>query len=499
MDILRWTGVVLLWLFLIVLPIRAEWSPSFEQQAGGESFRCDSFSTYLRPADFLAGGKAQFNVRVNGKFTGVYNDLNAWGKQVSFAYFSMKPGTEVQVEITCLNDFHACFALPGEHRPLFAEEDGTLCVTMKAGESLSLIFDKDYQGETLHLFANSLEECLPSPSSGLIVFGPGYHKLTEPLVLHGNKQVYIAGGAVVEGTLQIEQADGARVYGSGMWVKRDPGGVVVSCAFSRNVSMEGILVHNRRLSGWTVALHCVDGFRADNLRVISTHYASTDGFDIVNSRDVHLSHLFIRSCDDAIAVKGLVSGKPASCPPNEHMTFEHLQLWNDCNNAMCLGAETRAACYRDIHFRDIDVLYSYDDRDHHTQLDERSVMNIVCLNGTYFENISYENIRVNQCERLVGITFKDSFWFGTLKGDQSTPGGVRNVTYKDITSRSERLSSITNGILLNGWHREGTPDKLIENVTFQRVKLGGRKLAGKDIQTNNTRGMKLVKNIRICR
>jgi hypothetical protein len=178
------------------------------------------------------------------------------------------------------------------------------------------------------------------------------------------------------------------------------------------------------------------------------------------------------------------------------MLFEKLQIWNDCNNAMCLGAETRASRYEDIHFKDIDVLFSFDDRDHHAELDERSVMSIVCLEGTYFRNISWEDIRVNKCERLICQTFKNSFWFGSIMGDQTTEGGVEGVTYKNISVASNSGSKIANEILLNGWFKDGTPTKLINNVVFDNVTIQGKRVSKEnDIKTNNTPDLQLVTNI----
>ena len=180
------------------------------------------------------------------------------------------------------------------------------------------------------------------------------------------------------------------------------------------------------------------------------------------------------------------------------MLFEQLQIWNDCNNAMALGAETRARHYKNIHFKEVDVIFSYDDLNHHTELDERSAMTIVCLEGTFFEDITWENIRVNRCERLACLTFKDNFWFGSIPGDQSTEGGINGVTFKNVTVSSNSGSSIANEILLNGWYRENTPTKIVENITFDNVVIEGERVANeknKHIKTNNTSERTLVRNL----
>jgi polygalacturonase len=232
------------------------------------------------------------------------------------------------------------------------------------------------------------------------------------------------------------------------------------------------------------------------MKTVSPRYASTDGFDISNSNNIRISNCFVRTCDDAIAIKGLVKDKPANCPPNENLLFENLHLWNDCNNAICLGAETRASKYENINFRNIDVISSYDDKYHHEELDERSVMSIVSLEGTYFKNITWENINVNRCERLICLTFKDQFWFGSIKGDQSTPGGIENISFKNVYVTSNSGSNIANEILLNGWYMENFPTKKITNVSFDNVVVEGKLINSmKDIKTNNTEDCNLVLDI----
>ena len=207
--------------------------------------------------------------------------------------------------------------------------------------------------------------------------------------------------------------------------------------------------------------------------MVSPQYASTDAIDISNSQNVTIKDVFLRSCDDCITVKGLGQGAtPDDCPPNENIHVSDSQLWNDCNNAMVVGEESMAAYYNDISFRNIDVLYSYDDPNNHERLDERSVMSIVQLHGTEVTNILWEDIRVNNCQRLVCFRFLDSFWFGTVPGDQTFPGYVDGVTLRNITCDSDNKGKIANEIIICGW----SEDKQIQNVTFENFVVNGEKI-----------------------
>jgi len=330
----------------------------------------------------------------------------------------------------------------------------------------------------------------------LIFFGPGYHKLEKPLNVPTGTNVYIAGGAVVDGSIELKNNQGSSIAGRGILMSTLPGGLVLGASHSSDIKIDGIIVCSHRNPGWTVGFHQVSNVMVSNLKIVSPRYASTDGFDISNSNNIRIGNCFVRTCDDAVAIKGLAKGTPADCPPNEHLFFENLQLWNDCNNAMCLGAETRASKYENIHFRNIDVISSYDDKYHHGELDERSVMSLVSLEGTYFNNITWENIRVNRCERLICLTFKDQFWFGSIKGDQSTEGGIENIVFKNVTVESNSGSSIANEILLNGWYKENSSMKKINNITFDNVIAEGKLISSeKDVKTNNTNECKIVTNL----
>ncbi len=472
----------------------------FEMRALGETSKTDSLITYAAPSEFPFEGEPLFNVKVSGHYTGIYNDINAWSKLVSFGYFDMAAGREVEIEVDYARGFDDYDILPKNNDIISSRHGKTICIKINKPQALTVVFDNDYQGEVLHIFANTIDKDKPEAASEeLVYFGPGYHKLDKPLEISGKQKVYIAGGAVVHGLMNITNADGVRVFGRGMLMRAEANNVVLGANYSKNVSLDGILIHNHKRRNWTAAMYAVSNFSVSNVKIVGTGYASTDGFDIINSNGIHFDNVFIRSCDDSISIKGLAAGKPAECPANENMVFENMQLWNDCNNSMCMGAETRAVHYSNITFRNIDVLCSYDDRDHHMELDERSVMTIVCLEGTFFKDIRFENIRVNRCERLICLTFKDSFWFGSIKGDQSTEGGICNVMYKNISSPSNSGSSIANEILLNGWFQEGTPTKYIQDVTFDNVSIEGEDLTDGNkrwMKTNNSENAMLVRDVK---
>ena len=478
------------------------------------------FRTHAIPAGYAhIEGSPRFNVSVNKSYVGLFNDRNFWGGNVAFAPFEFENGNEIEIVIASRATIETFDILPHDARLLSVEQPTGQSISIRLAEAdqkLTLVINDEYQKDVLHLFCNSIDHDAPTVelpegknyvydrAQGLHYFGPGYHNLSDlfaygTLSISTDKKIYVAAGAVLEGQLQINRGNGAKIYGRGLLMNVEPN-IVTQISNSTNCSIEGITIHGHRASCWCNTISSSDNIRYSNVNIITTRYASTDGIDITHCSDCTFDNVFVRSCDDAIAIKGLAgeTQAPADCPANSNLSFHKMQLWNDCNNAFGMGAETRASAYENISLTDSEILFSYDDPNNHEQLDERSAMNICALHGTYFRNILFENIYVNRCERLIGLGFKSDFWFGSIQGDQSFPGGISGVTFRNITSPDNSGSSIANQIHMYGWHEEGTPDKFVENITFDNVTIEGKLLTDEGdphILTNNTDGLKLVRNL----
>lgn len=129
--------------------------------------------------------------------------------------------------------------------------------------------------------------------------------------------------------------------------------------------------------------------------------------------------------------------------------------WHRCMNSC-------REYFREIPFENIDILRNYDDLNYPDQLTERSAINICALNATDIGNVTFENIRVENAKRLIGITMADSFWFGSLAGNWSWPGSIHDITYKDIQSNSNG----SNQIRISGYDE----DHLIHDITLENIR-----------------------------
>lgn len=455
------------------------------------------FATHAVVKEFPMEGKPLYNVSVNGKYVGLYNDRNFQGGLVHFGSFEFQNGREVTIRISYYKPIHSFEILPERQLSLISvKRKGRNAVEIKtdrADQNITLVVDGELQKNVLHLFCNSIDADAPSvpeprgyhryDKEKLHYFGPGFYDIEQTvgrdiLVVDDGWRVYLAPGAVVRGRMGMWGAHkGTKIYGRGMVYndERNPH-VVFEANDCQGADVAGVIFHGHRKSVWQVVVNHCKNVEFKGVKILSTRYASTDGLDLVNCEQCAFLNTFIRANDDAIAIKGLDSRKPAECPPTRNITFCGMQLWNDCNCAMGIGAENHCSLYENIRFMNSSILYSYDDPDYHEMLDERAALTICCIHGTYFRNISYENVDVYHCQRLIAAGFQPSFWFGALPGDQTTPGGISNLTYKNVNSPNDSGSRIANEIRIYGWNKPGTPEKSVEGVTFDNVMICGKKL-----------------------
>ncbi len=411
--------------------------------------------------------KTMFHVTAGGLDVGMYSDKTYWGGCVNFGSFDLADGQAAEILVKPEFAFTSVKILPVMLGITPQVTNGVIKFTVsQTPMQITLIFDDNYvSGNVLHLFANPMTS-VPD-GENVLYFPAGFHDVrgeTGALDVPADTVVYLEPGAVVYGGIRAA-GEHIRILGSGViLVDGDCTKIALDAVQCSDLIIEGVIVHTHAKNGWNVHLYLCDNVKIYNMKVVSTTYACTDGLDISNGRGVIVKNSFIRSCDDSISLKAF--DRSLAC---EDIHFDHMILWNDCNSSMVVGEESRAAYYHYITFRDIDVLFSYDDPQYHEQLAERSVMSIVLLDGVECTDITWENIRINKCERLACFVFRDNFWFGTVKGDQSVPGKIDGVKLRNIRVFCDSGSRIANQILMEGFD----PEKTVDNVEMRLVQIMG--------------------------
>jgi hypothetical protein len=484
-------------IILLVFLMGAIVLPKMDVFAGEQS---TAVTAYDMPAGMPSGYvSSDFGVAVNGVDVDIYySGNNAWGKGISFAAFDFTGS--VTVTVTTNFSFSSARILPRSSGIACAVSGNSVTFELEEPQNVTILFDENFQGKTLHLFAQAPETEIPDANdSNVIYFAPGYYDYSNqaPLMIPSGKTLYLAGGAVVRGRVLVSGAANVTIRGKGILLNdftTNDGydSVALAIKSSNYVTIKDIII-SRNAGSWSAFMWKCGNITVEDTKIINPRYASSDGFDIANSHDVLFDGMFIRSCDDSIAIKGTgTSGyvsteNPANALPNYNITIQNLQVWSDANNALGIGAETVAAYYDAITLKNIDILYNYDDYNYPDYFKERAAINICALNATPMSNITFEDIRVEQGKRLIGIDMSEDFWFGSLQGNWSWEGNMSNITFKNITS----YSSGSNEIRIYG--KDSAHN--ISSVTFKDIVINGQTLS--DFNDSHFEVNSFVNNLKI--
>ena len=237
----------------------------------------------------------------------------------------------------------------------------------------------------LHLFASPPEQDAPTAEApGLHYFGPGVHRPGK-ITLRSNESVYIAGGAVVHGSIHAAGASNVRIAGRGILdvssFERGQGGGAVRLTDCSDVTIEGIVMRDPDV--WCCSLFGCRKVTIANVKLVGLWRYNADGIDICNSQDVVVQDSFVRAFDDALVIKGLKFGNTMDHRPVRNVQFRRCVVWCDWGRAMEIGAETCAPEIANITFENCDIV-----RTTHIAMD------IQHGDRATVRDIRFENIRV---------------------------------------------------------------------------------------------------------
>lgn len=238
------------------------------------------------------------------------------------------------------------------------EANGTITFTLPQHGQFVLECD-GYHG-CLYIF-NSAPIEAPDPASVTHYFGPGIH-YPRQITLHSHDRVYIDRDALVYGCFFAEDAEDIHIFGNGLIDDAGEARFNGHCyeAYTngnlkfydcQNIRIEGILCRDSAI--WCLNLfHCFD-VTADNIKIFGQWRYNTDGVDIVNCQNITIKNSFIHSFDDTITIKGIDRYAQTD---NVNILTENCVLWCDWGKTCEIGIETACREYRNITFRNCDIL-----------------------------------------------------------------------------------------------------------------------------------------------
>lgn len=259
-----------------------------------------------------------------------------------------------------------------------------------------LVVEVNGAHHALHLFASPPEAAAPKPGdAGVRYFGPGVHRPGR-MTLASNEGIYIAGGAVVYGSVHARGASNIAIRGRGILdtgpFPRVPGSPIgiIGLTDCRDVTIEGIVLRDSDF--WCCAVFGCRGVTIANLKVVGQWRYNSDGIDICNSQDVTVRDCFLRTFDDSISLKGLFGRRGAVFDdrPVRNVRVSRCVFWNDWGHALVVGFESCAPEFRDIAFEDCDIVRS-----------SFAAMAVNHGDRAAMQNIRFEDIRVEADGRVL--------------------------------------------------------------------------------------------------
>ncbi len=310
-----------------------------------------------------------------------------------------------------------------------------------------VIVEVDGPHHALHLFASPPEKDAPAADAqGVRYFGPGVHHVGK-IELHSNETVYLAGGAVVYGSISAHGASKIRIAGRGILdvspFPRGEGGGAIRLSDCSEVTVDGIVMRDPDV--WCCSLFGCRNVTVADVKLVGLWRYNADGIDVCNSQDVEVRDCFVRAFDDALVIKGLNSFNDR---PVQNIQFSRCVVWCDWGRAMEIGAETCAPEIAGVVFKDCDIV-----RTTHIAMD------IQHGDRATIRDIRFENIRVEidqwnppprmqggpdekyladsqdpYCPTLMEIVIRKN----NYSNDQQR-GTVREVVFNDIAVTSSQI------------------------------------------------------------
>lgn len=327
----------------------------------------------------------------------------------------------------------------------------------------------------------------------------GYNGITH--YIKSNQTWYFEGGAVIQGTLNLDYTTNARVIGHGLMWRPPHASITVNDAV--NAYIEGMMGLNHGWGdngGYFINVANSKNVYVKNLKSIGRHKWG-DTMDIFCSEDVTVEGCFYRGNDDCIAIYGpRWTGNYWGDTGNvRNIKVKNCVLMPDLARPIHFGTHGDSSSPNggrvidNCRFENIDILtynkYAYNPRSsgRMPQSIRMDVSEGNTVSNIYFNDIRIQDYMANKiCELF--ITTQDRY------GTYTYPGkGINNVYFKNIDYKNIDSS---HGGRMEGYKTSNGVDGITQNVTFENLKINGHvALSAKDAQINigdNTKNIKFV-------
>ncbi|GAB5552949.1 MAG: hypothetical protein Sapg2KO_25400 [Saprospiraceae bacterium] len=455
-----------------------------------------------------------YTVTVEGKAVPVYKAkippsepiprLNGSSREFGFASIaSFDIRKSVRITVSYPEPIQSVKILPSSFGIVAKIEGQKVTFILDEPKHVTVEINGDWH-ESLHIFANPIEENIPDPDDpNVVYFGPGVHEV-KSLEIGDNMTVYIAGGAYIKCIIdpeekQIKDRNGRMrnpstflLEGKNITIKgrgiidqqdipRSNRRYTILVQDSEEVTIEGLIIHDP--SHWTVPIKRSTNVKVDNIKIIGRR-GNADGVDISSSRDVLVENCFLRTLDDLVVVKSRTGQGEV-----QGIHVRKCVLWNELAHALSIGAELRENV-SDVLFEDCDVIHD---------VGRETALRVYHCDDALISNIIFQNIRIEEARRLISVWVGKTRWTKTEER-----GNVNGVVFRDITAVSAPIDTTLTGfqdgsdwkpyiirdhasIELIGFDQ----DHIVQDILFDNVILDGKKIESPNVTKNE-----FVKDVR---
>jgi len=305
---------------------------------------------------------------------------------------------------------------------------------------------------------------LISYKAGAVVFGKGMHYAPNgQFELQSNTTYYLEEGAILVGKILIEDVSNVKLIGRGLIDDRTSpiAGNFVKVYRSQNVELRGFGVRHAAL-GWQVDMVNTSNVEVQHLNLLSFGQ-NNDGLDLGSGcHDVHFEHCFVGSGDDGFgwhATNAAADGED----PLYNCTAKNSIVWKgQVGVGIRIGSSLETSTVEQLHFKDIDLA---------KMTWGGYAVAIPHSDWAEVKDLIFEGIRDE-------TTTNDRFVLAYIKQTSNSnpvyrPGTISDIQFIDCISNA--TSAVFEGYDAN---------HIIQNVTFQNVKVGGRDMLQSDIVAN---------------
>jgi hypothetical protein len=297
-----------------------------------------------------------YQVKVAGSSSFVYRLPVAAMTYFSYTWYKRR----AEVEVTCAQAVETVVVRPSRLKIKPVVKGNVIRFRLNETARVSVEVNGDIRHPLL-IFADGPEDSPPKPGpAGVRYFEGGKIHDAGRIDLKSGEMLYIAGGAVVHGSVYMDQAKGVRILGRGILLgslHKKGETRMVEINRSQDVELDGIIIADSK--HWTVPVIASDRVTLRNVKIVSGNDWD-DGVDVVGSRDVTVDQCFIRTKDDCVAVKAGVDyfTKYQTQRDVRNVVVKNSVLWNaEWGNGLEIGFETRTENISGIRFLNLDLIH----------------------------------------------------------------------------------------------------------------------------------------------